>query len=241
MHGDFHFREYGWQEAQPFLNFGGEIKEVLEYEKIQEEEYIQVKKIVLLLNLRELFRKDKEEEEKVSDMYDSKICANKEWIRLCCFQPGRDIKKYENTLNLLKYGNLLIHYREGSYKNEATVYRTGIYQFLFPSDIEIKNQMKTVFDFYKVLNKAGKERRRKLWQIYKESLKEMESMKLQEMKGITSEEDLKKIEDSFNFEMKVARKVLAIERLNIQKMNEFWFYAYFLRDISFFDSNKFTI
>ena len=55
------------------------------------------------------------------------------------------------------------------------------------------------------------------------------------------EEDLKKIEDSFNFEMKVARKVLAIERLNIQKMNEFWFYAYFLRDISFFDSNKFTI
>ena len=51
----------------------------------------------------------------------------------------------------------------------------------------------------------------------------------------------KKIEDSFNFEMKVARKVLAIKRLNIQKMNEFWFYAYFLRDISFFDSNKFTI
>ena len=101
--------------------------------------------------------------------------------------------------------------------------------------------MKEVFDFYKAMDKLGEELRRKLWQINKDSLKEMENVKLQEMKGITAEEDLKKIEDRFNFEMKMVRKKMAIERLNIKRMNEFWFYANFLRVISGFDPNKFTI
>ena len=65
--------------------------------------------------------------------------------------------------------------------------------------------------------------------------------KLQKMKEITAEEDLKKIENRFNFEMKMVRKKMAIERLNIKRMNEFWFYANFLRVISGFDPNKFTI
>ena len=241
MGSDKRFREYGWEEAQLVLS-GKLPKEIMEKEEANQEKYTQVVNTVLLLNLRELFRA--KTDETISDMYSSMICANKEWIRLCCYQPGRDIKEYENTLNLLKYGNFLIYYREGSFNkdNDATVYKTGIYQILFPSDDTIKHQMNTVFDFYKRIEKLGKERKQKLWQLYKDIAKNIAIKKMQEMKGIISEEDLNEtIEDMYKYLMKENRKDMAIERVNIQKVNKFWFYAKFLQTISDSDQYKFTI
>lgn len=238
---DKRFREYGWKEAQLVLS-GKLPKEIMEKEETNQEKYTQVVKTVLLLNLRELFRA--KTNENVCDMYRSMICANKEWIRLCCYQPGRDIKEYENTLNLLKYGNFLIYYREGSFNkdNDATVYKTGIYQILFPSDDTIKHQMNTVFDFYKSVDKLGKKRKQMLWQSYKDVAKSIAIEKTQEMKGMTSEENLKEIiEDTNKYLMKENRKDMAIERANIQKVNYFWLYAKFLQTITDSDQYKFTI
>lgn len=236
---DKRFREYGWKEAQLVLS-GKLPKEIMEKEETNQEKYTQVVETVLLLNLRELFRA--KTNENVCDMYRSMICANKEWIRLCCYQPGRDIKEYENTLNLLKYGNFLINYREGSFNkdNDATVYKTGIYQILFSSDDTIKHQMNIVFDFYKSIEKLGKKRKQKLWQSYKDIAKNIAIEKMQEMKGIKLEENLKEI-IAYKYLMKEKRKDMAVERVNIQKVNNFWLYAKFLQTISDSDQYKFTI
>ena len=102
--------------------------------------------------------------------------------------------------------------------------------------------MNTVFDFYKRIEKLGKERKQKLWQLYKDIAKNIAIKKMQEMKGIISEEDLNEtIEDMYKYLMKENRKDMAIERENIQKVNKFWFYAKFLHTISDSDQYKFTI
>lgn len=102
--------------------------------------FLEVVKIILLFNLRELFDK---EEEKVEDLFLSNIFPNKEWIRLSCYKPGQEILVYEKSLNILPYYRMFIEYRNIGYKDvhSKVYYHTGMYKILFPNDKKISDHI----------------------------------------------------------------------------------------------------
>lgn len=153
--------------------------------------FLEVVKIVLLFNLRELFDKEEEkeeekvEEEKVEDLFLSNVFPNKEWIRLSCYKPGQEILVYEKSLNILPRYRMFIEYRKVGYKDyhSKTYYRTRMYNILFPNDKKISDHIEYLRGVKKTQNiynrgmarilKSNQKKAAKDWAL--ESINDIES------------------------------------------------------------------
>lgn len=139
--GDFNGQKsnLGWIFSKLYLLHLNE--EHSNYVEGNTDEVLEVIKVILLLNLRELFDKKKRENER--DVFFSSIKPDKEWIRLSCYKPGKDVTIYEKALKIVQNKSGFIEYRKRGFldKYSNAYCFIGLYNILFIEDKKINNHV----------------------------------------------------------------------------------------------------
>lgn len=187
--------DLGWTLSKYYLFHLNE--EVSNYVEGNTDEVLEVIKVILLLNLRELFDKKKREDE--IDVFLSIIIPDKERIRLNCYKPGKDVTIYEKALKIVQNKNGFIEYRKrGFWDKSSNAYCfIGLYNILFIEDKKINNHVDRYQGFKVHLNALN----RKLAKVFKEdkskTFKDL-AVKIMADSGWESIEDVEKSISAFS-------------------------------------------
>ena len=205
--------------------------------------YLQISKTIVLLNLRELYRKKERAFDK-DDWFNSKICANKEWVRLCCFQPGKEESLSEGALNLLMFDNILLKYTDTAYfdKKTNTLYKTRLYKVLFPNDVTIKKNVSYMVEKRKMLEKTSRNSLKECRKVIYEVADKLTDEFIEKYENNKSEYVKESIREEYR-ESLIKRQKKTIESLRkiLKERSELYLYLSAINSFSDYTDDDYSI